>query len=176
MNNTLAVAPLFFLLSFMPHTKAAIFAAITNVFLYVPNKRPTLKQMNRERYLFVGSNPEWVDEIRWAGFQAFGVLSKGKLGATPWHVVAKEGAMPFALDSMRAVYWQNENPNNASQLNELIDVIRLVEPGGFFLFDEDVFTYWPLVLARTWERLEYKVGPLNIWKRKDNGKLLGQSG
>lgn len=126
--------------------------------------------MRAERkVLIVGGSPGVIAVFRAQGLQAFGALTEdGPAGR--YHAIGNAGFLPFLSYTFQSVYWNAPNPARDPFFFELVDVLRLIEPGGLFLFDDEINQSWPVWMkGRGWARVPWRVGRYSVWERMYNG-------
>lgn len=130
-----------------------------------------------QRILLVGGNPQFVELFRENGLKAFGALTEDQPGVTPYHIVTEPKDIGFKKEVFQAVYWLHKNMFGASGLVFLDEATRLIQVGGYLLFDDEQYTEWPSWMHTMpwWDRMPFRLGTLVIYqKRKRAGGSHGQ--
>lgn len=120
------------------------------------------------RVLLAGGNPGWVRVFRAEGWNAFGALTDDDpRGATSWHAVTDPGHLSFLSESVQAVFWLRANALRTLDHAILLEVIRLVTPQGYLIFNEETYPDWPtLLIFMGWEPTFFHWHSLDIWQKK----------
>lgn len=126
--------------------------------------------------LIVGGDAKAVLLMRDAGIKAFGALTQDQ-PATMFHAVTDPGQLSFQPRHFHQVYWSHPKYDFYDPGYEwLIDAIKLVEPRGFFLFDEEEMLSWGMWLRqRNWEKLPFSMGRYSIWQNKNSEDYFKRS-
>lgn len=123
-----------------------------------------------QRILLVGGDPAWVGVFRSAGLKAFGALTEDQPGATARHAVSDPKDLSFLANQFQALYWLHPNNFGASGLIWLAESTRLLQFGGYLIFNEEHYPDWPVwMVYQSWDRMPFRLGPLVIYKKRSNG-------
>lgn len=143
---------------------------LTGEFLAYTQRR---KHSTEGRTLVIdGKFPLLVKALRSQGIDAFGLAVTDDILLSSWHAIGLPSFIPFQEEMFYVTYWVT-GTETLLWGDVLKEVSRVVEPQGFFVFnEEDVVPLWGRTLQDwRWEKLPIKIGNLSIFQKPFNGNV-----